>query len=149
MVERRPVEANVGGSSPLDHPSCYNIFMATKLKRKTSIFIIALFIVLGFYGYKAIKLYKSFKQNNPEYCVKKDTGSIMSHVEALQIAKQSPCKKEGIIFPFSHNCNEYSGTWWINMIVSNHKGCFPACVVDIETKNAKINWRCTGLIPPK
>ena len=27
------------------------------------------------------------------------------------------------------------------------QGCAPACVVNVVTKKAEINWRCTGLLP--
>jgi hypothetical protein len=41
-------------------------------------------------------------------------------------------------------CN---GTWWIEFIPDEPKeGCNPACVVNVETQEAEINWRCTGLI---
>jgi len=119
--------------------------MAKKSKQKTLIFVIALMITIGFFGYKAIKFYK--KNVGPKYCTKKDTSLTMSRSEALQIAKQSECMKEGRSIPFGHECNEHAGQWWLSLIVLNKKnGCFPICVVDIATKNAVINWRCTGVI---
>jgi hypothetical protein len=42
-------------------------------------------------------------------------------------------------------CNEGTGTYWININLTK-KGCSPACVINLETKTAEINWRCTGLI---
>ncbi|MFH1442691.1 MAG: serpin family protein [Candidatus Micrarchaeota archaeon] len=45
-------------------------------------------------------------------------------------------------------CNSMTGTYWIGMNVQGHEGCSPACVVNLETKTAEINWRCTGLITP-
>jgi len=44
-------------------------------------------------------------------------------------------------------CNEGTGTYWINLNITK-EGCSPACVVNLETETAEINWRCTGLIPP-
>jgi len=48
----------------------------------------------------------------------------------------------------SYVCNENTGTYWINLNITK-EGCSPACVVNIETRTAEINWRCTGLIPPE
>jgi hypothetical protein len=42
-------------------------------------------------------------------------------------------------------CNEGTGTYWINLNLTK-EGCNPACVINLETKEAEINWRCTGLI---
>jgi hypothetical protein len=64
--------------------------------------------------------------------------------EAMIIAAQSTC---GMKLKSTHFCNENSGTWWIDLDVTQ-KGCSPACVVDVEKKTAEINWRCTGLIVP-
>jgi hypothetical protein len=44
----------------------------------------------------------------------------------------------------SYFCNEGSGTFWINLNLTK-QGCSPACVINVETKKAEINWRCTGL----
>jgi len=40
--------------------------------------------------------------------------------------------------------NNYSKTWWVNLGIQG--GCFPACVINEETKTAEINWRCTGAL---
>jgi hypothetical protein len=42
-------------------------------------------------------------------------------------------------------CNSNTGTWWFDLDVAK-AGCNPACVVNLTTKTAEINWRCTGLI---
>jgi hypothetical protein len=42
-------------------------------------------------------------------------------------------------------CNEGTGTYWISTNITK-PGCNPACVVDVGTQTAEINWRCTGLI---
>ncbi len=47
----------------------------------------------------------------------------------------------------SYVCNEGTGTYWIGLNIEK-EGCNPACVVNLETRTAEINWRCTGLIPP-
>lgn len=43
-------------------------------------------------------------------------------------------------------CNENTGTMWIDLDIEK-EGCNPACVINIITKEAEINWRCTGAIP--
>jgi putative hemolysin len=63
--------------------------------------------------------------------------------EARAIAAHSECAQAGqIMKPAVYN--ENSGTWWIQM-EANKPGCNPACVVDLKTKTAVVNWRCTGL----
>lgn len=83
-----------------------------------------------------------------EYCAKTGTDVKMSYKDALAIASASTsaCLKEGALLT-QHFCNE-GGYWWIDFKPTTaHKGCNPACVVDIVNKTAEINWRCTGLIP--
>ena len=45
----------------------------------------------------------------------------------------------------SYFCNEETGTWWIDLEIKK-QGCAPACIIDVNTKKAEINWRCTGLV---
>ncbi|HPS28507.1 MAG TPA: hypothetical protein PLX10_01585, partial [Candidatus Paceibacterota bacterium] len=81
-----------------------------------------------------------------EYCAKTGTDVKMSYKDALAIASvsTSACLKEGKLLE-QHFCNE-GGYWWIDFKPTTaHKGCNPACVVDIVNKTAEINWRCTGL----
>lgn len=75
-----------------------------------------------------------------EYC-----GS-MSLNDAIQAALSSECGGQGTLKE-THVCNEYTGTWWIDLD-SNEEAplCNPACVVDVETGEAEINWRCTGAL---
>lgn len=42
-------------------------------------------------------------------------------------------------------CNEGTGTFWIDMNITR-QGCSPACVINLETNTAEVNWRCTGLM---
>jgi len=77
-----------------------------------------------------------------EYCTKIDTNESMSLTEAKQIAINSEC---GNRLKETYMCNEYTGTWWIDLEIVK-EGCNPACVVNIVTKQAEINWRCTGLL---
>lgn len=79
-----------------------------------------------------------------KYCVKNGTDKKLSLSEAKEIARNSECGKKGNL-ENKYSCNENSGTWWIDLDIEK-EGCNPACVVDVSTKQAKINWRCTGLI---
>ena len=78
-----------------------------------------------------------------EFCQKKDTDTKLSLSEAKEIALLSEC---GDRLKDTYICNEITGTWWINLDIEK-EGCNPACVINVETKTAEINWRCTGLIP--
>jgi len=74
-------------------------------------------------------------------CVNSD-GDYMTIEEAESIAIKSECwdnlKKNSF-------CNETTGTFWIDLSIEK-KWCNPACVINVKTKQAEINWRCTGLI---
>src|SRR5680860_285875 len=78
-----------------------------------------------------------------EFCQKKDTDMKLSLSEAKEIAIQGQC---GDKLEDTHICNEGTGTWWIDLNIDK-AGCNPACMINVETKTAIINWRCTGLIP--
>lgn len=78
-----------------------------------------------------------------EFCQKKDTDIKLSLSEAKEIAIQGQC---GDKLEDTYICNEGTGTWWIDLDIQK-EGCSPACVINVETKTAEINWRCTGLIP--
>ncbi len=78
-----------------------------------------------------------------EYCIKQDTGERMSIAEAKTIAIASECSQGAL--KQTHFCNEITGTWWIDLGIEK-PGCAPACVVNVATKQAEINWRCTGLL---
>jgi hypothetical protein len=82
-----------------------------------------------------------------EFCVKQGSGEKLSFAEAKEIAA-SGSLKSGCLAPLkkTHFCNENTGTWWIDVDIDK-KGCSPACVVNVVTKRAEINWRCTGLLP--
>jgi len=69
----------------------------------------------------------------------------MSLAEAKQLAIASEC---GDQLKETSLCNSNTGTWWIDLEIEK-EGCNPACVVNVVSKEAVINWRCTGLIPPK
>jgi hypothetical protein len=75
------------------------------------------------------------------------TGESMNIYDAQRAFDASQCGLEGSAKD-NHFCNETTGTWWID-IQAYRKGCNPACVIDVKTKKAEVNWRCTGLIPPQ
>ena len=79
-----------------------------------------------------------------QFCTKKGTDYSMGLTEAEELAKNSEC---GDRFKEKYGplCNVTTGTWWINLDIEK-EGCNPACVINVETKKAEINWRCTGLI---
>jgi len=90
--------------------------------------------------------YQRKTQTTPILCVKSDTGEKMEFLEAEEIALESECVEEGNLAD-EYFCNESTGTWWIDLDIQR-EGCAPACVINISTKKAEINWRCTGLITP-
>lgn len=75
---------------------------------------------------------------------KAPTGESMSYFEALNLFNNEHCSWEGSPKE-THFCNETTGTWWID-IQTYRKGCNPACVINVATKKAEVNWRCTGAI---
>ena len=77
-----------------------------------------------------------------EFCSKKDTQELLTLADAKQIAINSEC---GDRLKESSICNEDTGTWWIDLDIEK-EGCNPACVIDVITKEASINWRCMGAI---
>jgi hypothetical protein len=71
-------------------------------------------------------------------------GGSMNLEDARQIALVSDCIDEGPLTEY-YMCNSFTGTWWFDMD-ADKPGCNPACVVNIATGDAEINWRCTGII---
>ena len=79
-----------------------------------------------------------------ETCTKVNTSYTMGLTAARDIAQESECMENGTLTG-SYMCNEYTGTWWLDLDTVK-EGCSPACVVNVETEEAEINWRCTGLM---
>lgn len=79
-----------------------------------------------------------------EYCTDEKTGAKMSLSEAMEIAQAT--EECADMLKETAVCNEYTGTWWIDLY-EKKTNCYPACVVNVVTKEAEINWRCTGLLP--
>lgn len=67
----------------------------------------------------------------------------MSYSDAVSIASSSNCVEEGSLTE-EYSCNEISKTWWIDLDIDK-ENCNPACVVNAETREAEINWRCAGV----
>ena len=82
------------------------------------------------------------KMFTEEYCAKKDSSYIMTLEKAKEIAINSECED---MLEEDYICNEITGTYWIELGIER-EGCNPACVINIETEEAEINWRCMGLI---
>ena len=104
------------------------------------IVIIACFVLIGC-GQKTAK--NQEVENTNETCISMLDNSEMTLDEAQSIAENSTCNQGKL--KETHICNENTGTWWIDLDIVK-EGCSPACVVNVSTKQAEINWRCTGLI---
>ena len=91
-----------------------------------------------------------------QYCDKfnQSETSGITYAKAMAIANASadcmavgPLKSsDGIAVPYT--CNRYTGTFWV-YLNANIRGCSPACVVDVATGIAKVNYQCTGATVPK
>jgi hypothetical protein len=84
---------------------------------------------------------RTFTEDNCQY-EKGENVFVLTISDAKKIAKESEC---GDRFKETYMCNENTGTYWIDLDIEK-EGCSPACVVDVETREAEINWRCTGLL---
>lgn len=73
-----------------------------------------------------------------------ESGKSLDLIKGKQKAMANDeCREIG--FKETNMCNEDTGTWWFDLkVVAEKPGCNPACVVDIETNETEINWRCTG-----
>jgi len=105
-----------------------------------AIIIIIIVAVVGYWIYQSILIPE--EETAEEFCIKTETGEKLSLIEAEQIAINSEC---GDRLKENYMCNEDTGTWWIDLDIEK-EGCNPACVINVETKEASINWRCTGVI---
>ena len=70
----------------------------------------------------------------------------MTEAEAREIAKSCECGESGTLKDTAFY-NDWTATWWIDLDAEKD-GCRPACVVSVRTRQAEINWRCTGGLPP-
>ena len=70
----------------------------------------------------------------------------MKFSEARELGKKGEC---GDLGTYKENafCNENTRTWWIDLACYDEKeGCNPACVINMDTGEVEVNWRCMGLI---
>ena len=106
--------------------------------------LILVLIVVGLLAIGGGAYYVMQKQAPPQQPI--NTGTL-SEADARVIA-QASCIKGGEALS-TGTYNENSKTWWFDAnLNTTREGCNPACVVSEETKQAEINWRCTGLITP-
>jgi heat shock protein HslJ len=74
--------------------------------------------------------------------------TTLTEPEARALAEASCIKGGEALGGVSYNPT--SKTWWFDAnLNATQPGCSPACVVFEETRTTEINWRCTGLVPPK
>ena len=75
-------------------------------------------------------------------------GALLTETEARAIAERTCIKGGEALGPGTHN--DITKTWWFDANLNAvREGCNPACVVHDETRQAEINWRCTGLKMPR
>lgn len=91
---------------------------------------------------------------NNQVCIKFHTEYALTLEEAKAIALQSACGKEGKLaggkFGEGYDCNYDSGTWLIDIIPNQPRAsCAPICEISVVTKQAEVNWRCTGGLTPQ
>ncbi len=84
---------------------------------------------------------------NNSTCSSPEGASMILRI-ALQNAENSTCVEMGRLGD-ERICNNITGTWWIDLDpYTPRRGCNPACVVNVSTGAAEVNWRCTGALPP-
>jgi len=77
----------------------------------------------------------------PNFC-----GGLTS-TDIINIAKNSSCVENATLnITKEFSCNNYTDTAWIGLDIIK-SGCNPACVVNVSSRQAEINWRCAGAIP--
>ncbi len=115
--------------------------MKCKRSRKLSSLLKMTFLGVFFF----LPSYYSYAQGDQECATR--YGSVMTIAEAEAIAGSagSPCLSVGALKD-THWCNKNTGTWWI-YLASSLENCSPACVVDIVSRQASVNYMCTGVLP--
>jgi hypothetical protein len=74
-------------------------------------------------------------------CIDPITGASLGIQEALAIAGDSECTSGGELLP-ARFCDAATGAWWIGLNAPR-EGCDPACVVNANSRQAQIDWRCS------
>jgi hypothetical protein len=111
------------------------------METKTPVFALVLVAAVVVSG--CVTVFPDTEGLREESCRDEDTGKEMDYEEAITTVMDSECVQYGDVIE-TYICNDNTGTWWFDMDIER-EGCNPACVVDIATGNAEINWRCTGL----
>lgn len=110
---------------------------------KTIIFILCLLFLIFLFG-KNVKYLPDVLNyfHNSNSC----GSSAIKLDQALNIASNSECSSQGTVSSWGAECNGYTGNWRLGFSPKEpHPGCGSACVVNTQTKQAEINWMCTGL----
>ncbi len=70
----------------------------------------------------------------------------MSESEAQQIASQGECAQ--VAKTTKKGTYDSKTNTWTFDLDAQQKGCNPACVVDVATKTARVDWRCAPGVTP-
>jgi len=81
-----------------------------------------------------------------QVCVSQKTQNKLTYIEALRIAMRDCGQRKGTIdTDKENNCDMITGTWWFGYVPDKPiPWCNPACVVNVDTKKAKIELRCAS-----
>jgi hypothetical protein len=79
-------------------------------------------------------------------CFSNLTGKSISIARAINISLRSLCKNIGPLDATKYVCQNGTITFGLNP-TAVMENCNPACVVDVETESASVDYRCTGLAP--
>ncbi|MBN2112302.1 hypothetical protein JW707_04350 [Candidatus Woesearchaeota archaeon] len=112
---------------------------------KKALFVVIVLLILAGCGSKQSTVVPNGGPAETQENGDADETPKISLNDAIMIAMDSECTEEGILGADA-SYNSYTDTWWIDLELEK-EGCNPACVVDANTEEAEINWRCTGLIP--
>ncbi len=103
---------------------------------------------IEFYGSpngKGSLLLRKYLTTQP--AVSQPTTNLTAETAKTAAQTSDVCTSQGTIGDFE-GYNSSSQTWWFTLPRDpDHEGCSPACVVNDQTKEADINWRCTGGLP--
>jgi hypothetical protein len=105
--------------------------------------IVSFLILSGLLAMHVLARYMPGNTLDNSECAGEATGESILYGEAWVIASSGPCIDQGNLVGMAR-CNPSTGTVWIDMDI-DEPGCYPACVVNITSRESEINWRCTGL----
>lgn len=72
-------------------------------------------------------------------------------LKEARIKAQEAAQEINATLTGNYEQNNYTNTIWFELkdATSIKSGCDPVSVYNVNTRKAEINWRCTGLLPPK